>query len=96
VQYQSEALQILSLFVNSKSLILSFLSAVTTRPSFLFQEQVNVGIKTLLRLLAKFQLLSGAFKFKQINICWKTAHSFLLPRESKEHMNEFKNIPWDR
>jgi hypothetical protein len=44
---------------------LSFLSAVTTRPSFLFQEQVNVGIKTLLRLLANFQLLSGAFKLKQ-------------------------------
>jgi hypothetical protein len=61
------ALQILSLFVNSKSLILSFLSAVITRPSFLFQEQVIVGIKTLLRLLAKFQLLAGAFKLKQKN-----------------------------
>jgi hypothetical protein len=60
-----KALKILSLFVNSKPLILSFLSAVTSRPSFLFQEQVNVGIKTLLELLAKFQLLVCAFKFKK-------------------------------
>jgi hypothetical protein len=57
--------------VNSKLLILSFLSAVTTRPSVIFQEQVNVGIKTLLQLLAKFQvlakfqLLAGAFKLKK-------------------------------
>jgi len=69
-----KALQILSLFVNSKSLILSFISAVTTRPSFLFQEQVNVGNKTLLQLLAKIQLLAGAFILKKI--CWKTAQSF--------------------
>jgi len=57
-----KALQILSLFVNSKSLIFSFLSAVTASPSFLFQEQVNGSTKTLLQLLAKFQLLLGASK----------------------------------
>jgi len=96
---RSEALQILSLFVNSKSLILSFLSAVTTRPSFLFQERVNVGIKTLLRLLAEFQLLSGAFKLKQKkkNLLENCPQFFITAgRENKEQMNEFKNMTCDR
>jgi hypothetical protein len=69
-------------------MILSFLSAVITRPSFLFQEQVIVGIKTLLQLLAKFQLLAGAFKLKQKSSAGKLPRVFHDRRKGKQRTHE--------